>query len=384
MTRSSSSLINQRTENTRFAQIASLLAAVSDQDLSWRAAMLRLSNELNARTATIALLDQAPASTSASTALPLLIDDHFHANWSERFGAQLFATCNVAGAKVVLQLVADPAQVHAGQFSDQTIAIGFCCCGAFWCLILDGFKRNSGATHLVANYKPIVRILEQGANAIQAASNARAAFILDLLDSCGAAAFALNDSGQIIAMNRPAAQLQGPAQHAVVSASLSDLASPLGLLSALQPGAPARVGQQIVEGPNKQRLLVYAVHGSEGKPPPFAIPHNIVVALQVAGKVELQAADYPDAVHNFRNILKDAFGLTRTESSLAYSLLSHDLHTAADEHDMAYETARTHLKSIFGKTGIHRQGELVSFLSRIAFHVNLRDRISRSVSQASV
>jgi len=54
------------------------------------------------------------------------------------------------------------------------------------------------------------------------------------------------------------------------------------------------------------------------------------------------------------------FGFTPTETRLVLHLIKGDcLRTAASALNMKYETARTHLKSIFLKTDTHRQTELI-------------------------
>lgn len=59
------------------------------------------------------------------------------------------------------------------------------------------------------------------------------------------------------------------------------------------------------------------------------------------------------------------FGLTEKEAQLALSLANgRTIQEAADELGMSINTARTHLRSIFTKTGIYRQTELVRTLLR--------------------
>ncbi|GIQ75354.1 helix-turn-helix transcriptional regulator [Bradyrhizobium sp. RD5-C2] len=64
--------------------------------------------------------------------------------------------------------------------------------------------------------------------------------------------------------------------------------------------------------------------------------------------------------------LQTAFRLTEAEARLAAQLACGDsLETAADLLDIAKETSRSQLKSIFSKTGAHRQAELVAMLSTL-------------------
>jgi DNA-binding CsgD family transcriptional regulator len=59
-------------------------------------------------------------------------------------------------------------------------------------------------------------------------------------------------------------------------------------------------------------------------------------------------------------LLRCHFGLTPAEARVALHLVAGEtLRSAEARLSMTYETARTHLKSIFQKTGTCRQAELV-------------------------
>jgi DNA-binding CsgD family transcriptional regulator len=60
------------------------------------------------------------------------------------------------------------------------------------------------------------------------------------------------------------------------------------------------------------------------------------------------------------DLLQCHFGLTPAEARLALHLVAGEtLRSAAVKLSITYETARTHLKNIFNKTGTCRQAELV-------------------------
>jgi DNA-binding CsgD family transcriptional regulator len=64
--------------------------------------------------------------------------------------------------------------------------------------------------------------------------------------------------------------------------------------------------------------------------------------------------------------LKAMFGLTPSEIAFCHSLLSGlSIAEAADQLEIATETARDRVKSIFSKTGTSRQGQLLLLLSRL-------------------
>jgi DNA-binding CsgD family transcriptional regulator len=63
------------------------------------------------------------------------------------------------------------------------------------------------------------------------------------------------------------------------------------------------------------------------------------------------------------DLLRSHFGLTPAEARLALHLVAGEtLRSAEAKLSITYETARTHLKNIFGKTGTCRQAELVVVL----------------------
>jgi DNA-binding CsgD family transcriptional regulator len=60
------------------------------------------------------------------------------------------------------------------------------------------------------------------------------------------------------------------------------------------------------------------------------------------------------------DLLRYHFGLTPAEARLALHLVAGEtLRSAEVKLSISYETARTHLKNIFNKTGTSRQAELV-------------------------
>ena len=58
------------------------------------------------------------------------------------------------------------------------------------------------------------------------------------------------------------------------------------------------------------------------------------------------------------DLLRCHFGLTPAEARLALHLVAGTLRSAAVKLSITYETARTHLKNIFSKTGTCRQADL--------------------------
>lgn len=70
---------------------------------------------------------------------------------------------------------------------------------------------------------------------------------------------------------------------------------------------------------------------------------------------------------NLRCRLERLFGLTRTEAELTVRLAQGESSEAiASARGVSVETVRTQLRTVFRKTGTHRQGELVCLVGRVA------------------
>jgi DNA-binding CsgD family transcriptional regulator len=65
--------------------------------------------------------------------------------------------------------------------------------------------------------------------------------------------------------------------------------------------------------------------------------------------------------------IRNELGLTRAEAKLAYRLArGMTLREATDAADIAYETGRTLLQSVFRKAGVHRQAALLLLIAQLA------------------
>ena len=72
------------------------------------------------------------------------------------------------------------------------------------------------------------------------------------------------------------------------------------------------------------------------------------------------------------DFLEARFGLSPAEARLVALLIAGaSLRSCAKALGITYETARTYLKSVFYKTGTHRQAELVLTVFQAMNHLNL-------------
>jgi DNA-binding CsgD family transcriptional regulator len=71
----------------------------------------------------------------------------------------------------------------------------------------------------------------------------------------------------------------------------------------------------------------------------------------------------PEQLTVIGRCLQELFGLTAAEAVLAAGLAEgKSIEELAAEQGVSMNTARTQLKSIFAKTGVHRQGQLISLI----------------------
>lgn len=73
--------------------------------------------------------------------------------------------------------------------------------------------------------------------------------------------------------------------------------------------------------------------------------------------------------------LRSRFVLTPAEAQIALGIAEgKTLAAIAEMRNVAVSTARGQLKSVFAKTGTHRQAELVALLARLRRHMHQRRR----------
>ena len=111
----------------------------------------------------------------------------------------------------------------------------------------------------------------------------------------------------------------------------------------------------------------------------FVAGDRLLVAWPLDGARALTAR--PSVSVGLEQDLREAFGLSSAEASLAEALVEGDLKQAATRCGIGYETARTHLKSIFRRIGLKSQSELTALLTHFVFHVGLREGLAGRVRE---
>ncbi len=134
-----------------------------------------------------------------------------------------------------------------------------------------------------------------------------------------------------------------------------------------RPPAAAAIARVLASPPLPDDEQVFETATAEGTPlywraravPSFAFGDGAYLALFLADPARPAG---PSA-----EALRERFQLTRAEAALALRLTEGEsLANAATALDIAYNTARSHLRAIFAKTGTHRQVQLIALLRAIS------------------
>ncbi|HVV41584.1 MAG TPA: helix-turn-helix transcriptional regulator [Nitrobacter sp.] len=126
---------------------------------------------------------------------------------------------------------------------------------------------------------------------------------------------------------------------------------------------------KLLRTPAGASLMPPVALSRESRPPILAYPLKLP-SLAASFAAEAQGAVVlidPASGHKPpAATLQEAFKLTPTEARLASLMATGDsLDSICDVLEISKETGRNHLKAIFAKTGVHRQGELIRMIVRL-------------------
>jgi DNA-binding CsgD family transcriptional regulator len=143
---------------------------------------------------------------------------------------------------------------------------------------------------------------------------------------------------RLVSFNRDATAALDRALHALIWTRGEAFHAPVVL--------PRRLGRPIIAYPS--RLAAEAPDG-------FASCSGFVALVDLDARLAADAG-----------AMSKAFGLTQAEARLAVRLANESLEAAAAGLGVSIVTARNQLKSVYQKTGVHRQGEIIALLARLA------------------
>ena len=183
--------------------------------------------------------------------------------------------------------------------------------------------------------------------------------VANSFDSIRQAVVAVDDLGRVIRANASADQLFNNSIRVYNgqllirdSKAANEYQNLLNHIRWSPQGASLRAAPIVVKRNNEDPLIIEALPIDGAARSPFLHARALLLLNPVSKPVR------PDW-----HLLVDTFGLTPAEARLAARLVTGEaLEQIADELRITKETARYELKSVFRKTDVHRQSELVALL----------------------
>jgi len=181
---------------------------------------------------------------------------------------------------------------------------------------------------------------------------------LEAFHLSGTAVVLMNRRGEILEMNRSAEGMLGGAVHVgdrrLVSGNLKASSTLDHAVHSLFGNNPDSLPVQLPRT-GRQPLLAYPLKLS-----------SVAANALADGQVLVILVDREKRSRPREASIRNVFGLTEAEARLATRLaFGEAIETASSILGIAKETARTQLKSIYEKTGTHRQSELVALIASL-------------------
>lgn len=235
-----------------------------------------------------------------------------------------------------------------------------------WCMVVErGDKQGLVTPEEQADWVRFAPHLSRTALLSRNLSFANATGMVDAYQSLGCPSFLLDRDGRVIRVNAVAEKLIGDGlslAQGVLGCSLPDDNRELaGMVARLcrPPGIADTdaLPPVVIRRPIKRPLIVEGIRIT-----------GMASAVFSSAKAILLVSDTerPSASPSM-DLLRETFSLTRAEGALVSHLAREvPLPLAAELLGISFETARSHLKRIFAKTGTNRQSDLLRLIGR--FH----------------
>ncbi|MEH2614110.1 helix-turn-helix transcriptional regulator [Bradyrhizobium sp. AZCC 1693] len=263
------------------------------------------------------------------------------------------------------EMLRDPLYANlAGYGLKWFAAIGFRAGPALWGLTIQRTpKQGMFESDEVKALSRLSHRLTEAATLSTAVGRAAILSVTNALDLMQRPALAIDRHGGLLGLNRRMEAYIGGEilvrNNRLVlrdSRANSELSEVIDRLKETSDQQACRVDPIIVRRESKRPLVLKTLP----VPPAARSPFLGARAVLALSDLEGTATVNPD-------ILGKVFELTPAQAMLAGKLATgSSMETAAAELGVTVETARTHLKAIFNRTGTHRQGELVALLNRLS------------------
>ena len=357
----------------RLRQASARLGEAAIDPRVWPEIMEQISNAAGARGAILLQGASRTPDVPRTSEIDEFVNSYFAEGWHTRdIRAERAVPLLLAGRKVVTDddILAPEEMERAGLYAESLIpnglrwfaGIGFWAGPALWGLTIQRSHREGPFGR---EDKRLLGQLSQQLSEAATLSYAVGRLVLEgmtnALQLVRQAALALDRSGAVLGMNSAAEQIFDDEfrvrdrriflRDKKARSALDSFIQQMQTMpdTAALPAAPIVVHRQ-----GKRPLIIKILPVDGAARTPF-LGARALLALS-----DLDFETKPDPT-----TFAKAFSLSRAETALA-SLLGTGLSPkqAAEQLGVTYETARTQLKAIFAKTGVHRQSELVALLTR--------------------
>ena len=346
-----------------------LQQAVFDPTL-WSSILADVSHCAGGAGAVLFSVDRRLLEQPASPDLADMTDDYQKSGWHERDERYRGAPIMLRKGVAVDQDFISPDEMRRSAYYQDFLGrhkrrwfagLGLKVEGDLWCISLQRtIAQGPFQADEVQRLKTLLGPLRDAAALTRKIGFARILGMTDALELLGQPSILFDDRGRVLSINGLAEQLVG-AMIDVKSQTLAfgDLQSQSKFNAILATAATDALGPPqrsvaVVRDRVGRRHVVRAIGLRGWARYAFTGARALVTfeAPKPSGETALA-------------LLRAAFGLTPAEARLAVELCAgSSLARAADNLGIAYETARSLLKTIFPKTESHRQGELVVLLGQ--------------------
>lgn len=326
-----------------------------------------------------------PAGPAAATASTLLVTHDFLDRWKRTHGEAARMQHEGSEGPVCEPVLirghsdSDALPQCAGPLHDNgEIAIGLDTREGFYALRLFSRENAQFDPAKIAALKPCIHELGRLAKVAEFSRRVQQESLLDVFDSGGTSAFVTDEDGWVKAKNAHANDLLGELLH--FSSAGQNAHDRLDHFSKMNSSRfhrePSRSQQEYLTMPGGRRIMIYTIP-LKGPVALFPGGDELVIAwdTRMTAPLVAQAREKPN--QPLLDALQKTFGLTKTEGRLAMALVGAGLKEAAKELSISYETARSHLKSIFARTDLRSQNDVAALISRFAFHERIRETFIR-------
>jgi DNA-binding CsgD family transcriptional regulator len=357
-----------------FADASQSLLDAAVDPTRWQGAMESIAQYANATGAVLLQVKGRGPGTPHSRSLDEIYDVYFRDQWHLRDERNrglpliktkgIFADQDFASREELAS--SDYYRGFLAKFeANWSAVIGFSNADDEWCLVVErGDKKGFYDSHEQSDLVRLAPYLTQAALLARHLAYANATGMIDAYESLGCACFLLDHFGKVIKYNAQAQSMLGDglelSQRTLKCASPADNLA----LTNLIAGSRQKTVQNgtsplpfvLAHRPPKRPLIIQAVCLSGMTAAIFSPAKSILLVSDP----EKRPAPAP------RELLRKLFNLTLTE----VALLSHldqevALPAAAEMMGISFETARSHLKHIFSKTGTNRQSDLLMLIHRV-------------------